>query len=150
MTTNFTPEETLAIANAINAATKKQAQREMIPTGVENKRIVKSRPIDMTIRVTGVIGRSEDRERESTCSTLTQHALAAILHHCGCTGVAAEQLLLKVFTEQMTMGKEAKDELLKSSGVDKALKRFKSEVVAKLPKTHVLGTVKADITIEKV
>ena len=147
---NFSPEEILVIANAVNSAAKKAAQREMTPTGVENKRIVKSRKVKMTVEFEAELGRAEDRQRDSTCQAVTQGTIALILKYAGVTGPAATKLLGKVFREQMTIGKDAQKELLKDSGVAAALASFKAEVVSTLPKTHVLGTVKADVTIRKV
>lgn len=150
MFNEFSPEEILALANVVNAAAKKAAQREMTPTGVENKRIVKSRKGSMTIELDYAVGRSYDRERDSTCQAVTQGTIALILKYAGVTGPAATKLLGKVFREQMSLGKDAQKELLKDSGVAAALASFKEEVVATLPKTHVLGTVKADVVIRKV
>jgi len=145
----FTPEEILVLSSAISAQVKKAAQIEMAPTGVENKRIIKSRKVDMTVRIQAAIGRSYDRERDSTCQAVTQGTIALILKYAGVTGKPAQDLLRKVFTEQMELGKDAQKELLKKSGVAEALASFKSEVVSQLPKTHVLGTVKANVLIEK-
>lgn len=149
---DFTAEEILALANAINSAAKKAAQTEMAPTGVEKRKIVKSRKVDMTVRITADMGRAEDTEKDSTCSALNKLTFALLIKRMGCTKEAALETLAEVMEESMRLGKDKKaaSAILEETGINAAEAEFKAKVVAKLPKTPVLGKVAADVTVERV
>lgn len=149
---DFTSEEILALANAINSAAKKAAQTEMSPTGVEKRKIVKSRKVDMTVRITADMGRAEDTEKDSTCSVLNKLTIALLIKRMGCTKEAALETLAEVMEESMRLGKDKKaaSAILDETGISAAESEFKAKVVSKLPKTPVMGKVAADVTIERV
>lgn len=149
---DFSVEEILALANVVNAAAKKVAQTEMAPTGVEKRKIVKSRSVDMTVRITGELGRAEDTEKDSTCTVLSKLTVALLVKRMGCTRDAALDMLAEIFAEshELSKDKTAQKQLLEETGLIEAESEFKAKVVAKMPKTPVLGKVAADVTVERV
>ncbi len=144
-------QEILALANLINSAAKKTAQGTMAPTGLDKKgKIEKTDSVDFTIRVTGDMGRAEDTDKASTCSIPLLATCALLLRSMGCTRDAAVEKLVTAMTEAMTLDKKAQKTLLADMGVAQAEADFKANVVAKLPRTDVLGKVATDITFTKV
>jgi len=145
------PQEILALANAINSAAKKAAQQNMAPTGLDKKgKIEKTDHVDFTVRITGDMGRAEDTDKASTCSIPLLATVAVLLRNMGCTRDAAVAKITEAMQDAMAMDRKAQKTLLADMGVAQAEADFKAEVVAKLPRTDVLGKVAHDLTITKV
>ena len=147
----LTHTEILAIANAINTKAKKLAQTNMAPTGLDKKgNIDKTDHVDFTVRITGDMGRAEDTDKASTCSIPLLATVAVLLRNMGCTRDAAVAKITEAMQDAMTMDRKAQKALLADMGVAQAEADFKANVVAKLPRTDVLGKVAHTITVAKV
>lgn len=147
----LTHTEILALANAINAKAKKMAQTNMAPTGLDKKgNIDKTEHVDFTVRITGDMGRAEDTDKASTVSIPLLATCALLLRNMGCTRDAAVDKLVTAMNEALTLDRKAQKALLADMGVAQAEADFKANVVAKLPRTEVLGKVAHTITVAKV
>ena len=104
--------------------------------------------MDLTVSV-GEMRVGNDTDKAATCSIPLLPTVALLLGRLGVEGDAAKDLITEVMQEALTLGKDATEELLKESGVKAAQDALKKDVIAKLPRTPVKGTVKLkDVEID--
>jgi hypothetical protein len=101
-------------------------------------------PVDavVTLCLDGEVKVSADTEKAPTCSIPLLPALALLAKRMGCQRDNALTILREVMIEAISLGKDATTELLQETGVADIEAQIKEEVIAKLPKTPVKGSVK--------
>ncbi len=104
--------------------------------------------VDVTIRVTGTLDVAEDTEKAATVKVLSKATVGLLLRRMGVTRAKAMELLVEVFTEAMTLDKDASEALLEEVGVDDAVKMFRTDVVDRLPKLKCKGAVRPTLAVE--
>jgi hypothetical protein len=97
---------------------------------------------EVTLTAKGWVTVGEDTTKASTSSIPLLPALALVVKRLGAQRERALTLLREVVTEAMEMDESARAHLLEETGVGDAMELVKREVVAKLPRTPVRGSVK--------
>jgi len=126
--------ETLAVAKAVKDAAVKDAAVELAAGEY---------PVDITVRINGVLAKGEDTTIKPTVAVLSLPVLAKALAYSGITAEAFKVALRKAALEALVEGKKIGDEVAaKDSRVEDIIKEVQDEVIASLPKITRRGAVK--------
>jgi len=146
----LTAIETVALAQALSSKEVREAKGGLSPTGLDDSGKVARVPVDVTVRITGSLGKGEDFDKVPTVSVPLISAMALLVRRMGITREAALELLCEVMTDAIELGKDANKTLLEESGVLAAQKQVKEDVLTRLPRTPVQGRVESDLTAQVV
>ena len=109
--------------------------------------------VNAVIQVEGTFSKGAPTEKKPTCKLLSLDTLALVLHDCGVTGPAAQSALLKAFTLVLAGDSTAKAAIKaarKSLDLASVKDKFDTEVISKLPKTPVRGSIKGVASVSLV
>lgn len=132
--TDLTPATLAALAKLTTNAAK--ATRDDLEPGTYELDTVVTIALDGTVKV------SADTDKVPTCSIPLLPALALMVKRMGIQREKALTVLREVMVEALEMSKDAREELLKQTGAAEAEKQLKEQVLAKLPRQPVKGTVR--------
>lgn len=143
----FTPELALALEVAVKDAVKAAFDKDP-RTLVSPDTKIEDLTMNLTVHIDD-LSFGHDTDKAPTCSIPMLPVLALLIQRMGCTREAALETVREVMEQALTLGKDATESLLSESGVAAAEKMIKEKVIAKLPRTAVLKTVKAKgVTLE--
>jgi hypothetical protein len=128
------PLFSLALQHAMKKGLDASAREEVGP-GVHTNLVM-----DLTVRV-GEMRIGADTDKAPTCSIPLLPTLALMIKRMGFQRDKALEVLTEVMTQAINLDKDATKALLAETGVADAEKLLKTEVIAKLPRTHVDGRV---------
>lgn len=136
MQTTIDPKIILAVSKAI---TKTAAEsRKDVPPGV-----YKDIKISLSLEISKMkVGAPFERTPTTEIPFLAVCAL--LLKRMGVQREEALDILRRTMTEALELGKDATVKILEESGVDQMVTRLKNEVISKLPKVPVQGSVSID------
>lgn len=136
------PIFSLALQHAMKKGLDAKAREEVGP-GVHNNLVM-----DLTVRV-GEMRIANDTDKAPTCSIPMLPTLALLLKRMGFQRDKALEMLAEVMEEAINLDKDATKALLAETGVKEAQDLLKKNVIAKLPRTPVKGSVKvSDVEVD--
>jgi hypothetical protein len=136
------PLFSLALQHAMKKGLDAKARDEVGP-GVHTNLVM-----DLTVRV-GELRVAADTDKAPTCSIPLLPTLALLLKRMGFQRDKALEMLAEVMEEAINLDKDATKALLSESGVKEAQDLLKKNVIAKLPRTPVKGSVKvSDVEVD--
>lgn len=134
---------TLALLGKIVAKAAEARRDDLAPGKYEIDEI-------LTLKLEGAVKVSPNTDKASTSSIPLLPALALFVRRMGLQRDRALTVLCEVMQEALSLGEDAATELLAETGVDEAQERIRAEVIAKLPRTPVKGSVQVKGTVQAV
>lgn len=114
-------------------------------------------PVDLMVRVNGLLKVAEDSDRKATSNILNQEFLALALHYCGATresALAAIQatanLVMQDYLGDAKASKQQRQEILAGFDPDNRLGEALADAVDQLPRIPKAGAVSFNGIVEKI
>jgi hypothetical protein len=137
----LTAEQIVFLSKVIDAKSVKAAKSVIEPGNYD---------LDFVLRAQGEFKLSQDTMKKSTVSIPLLAVLGLMVKRSGATREATIKMLADVIGEALSLDKDASKKLMEETGVKDAIDRVKTDLVDKLPLTHVQGSVRAQGQLNKI